>query len=119
MSFMDKMKSGISEAGSKAKTIVEVNKLKLNNSNKQKEIEKLYQNIGRLFFLNAVGRLEDVAESDYQSDVAEIVRLENEIEANKKQIKTLTNEKDCVCGKASPLDARFCPSCGHTFSATD
>ncbi len=52
----------------------------------QKEIEKLYQNIGRLFFLNAVGRLEDVAEANYQSDVAEIVRLESEIEENKKQV---------------------------------
>jgi len=119
MSFMNKVKSGFSEAGSKAKIVVEVNKLKLQNSNKQKEIEKLYQNIGRLFFLNAVGRLEDVAEANYQSDVAEIVRLESEIEENKKQIKTLTNEKDCVCGKPAPLDARFCPSCGHTFSATD
>lgn len=119
MSFMNKVKSGFSEAGSKAKIVVEVNKLKLQNSNKLKEIEKLYQNIGRLFFLNAVGRLEDVAEANYQSDVAEIVRLESEIEENKKQIKTLTNEKDCVCGKPAPLDARFCPSCGHTFSATD
>lgn len=119
MSFMDKVKSGFSEAGSKAKIVVEVNKLKLQNSNKQKEIEKLYQSIGRLFFLNAVGTLEEVAESDYQSDVAEIVRLENEIEENKKQIKTIANEKDCFCGKSSPLDARFCPSCGHTFSATD
>ncbi|WP_372631995.1 zinc ribbon domain-containing protein [Cohnella sp.] len=119
MSFMDKVKSGFSEAGSKAKIVVEVNKLKLQNGNKQKEIEKLYQNIGRLFFLNAVGRLPDVAESDYQSNVADIVRLEREIEENHKQIKTLANEKDCVCGKASPLDARFCPSCGHTFAATD
>lgn len=119
MSFMDKVKSGFSEAGSKAKIVVEVNKLKLQNSNKQKEIEKLYQNIGRLFFMNAVGRMPDVAESDYQSIVTEIMLLENEIEENKKQIKTLANEKDCVCGKPAPLDARFCPSCGHTFSEAD
>lgn len=119
MSFMDKVKSGFSEAGSKAKIVVEVNKLKLHNSNKQKEIEKLYQNIGRLFFLNAVGRTADVPESDYQTSVADIMRLENEIEANKKQIKALTNEKDCVCGKTSPLDARFCPSCGHVFPVAE
>ena len=98
---------------------MEVNKLKLQNGNKQKEIEKLYQNIGRLFFLNAVGRLSDVADSDYQTNVTDIVRLENEIEENKKQIKLLANEKDCVCGKPAPLEARFCPSCGHTFAATD
>jgi len=119
MSFMDKVKSGFSEAGSKAKIVVEVNKLKLQNSNRQKEIEKLYQNIGRLFFMNAVGRLPDVTEADYHANVAAIVRLEDEIEDNKKQIKALTNEKDCICGKTAPLDARFCPSCGHTFPATD
>ncbi|MFC4597406.1 zinc ribbon domain-containing protein [Cohnella hongkongensis] len=119
MSFMDKVKSGFSEAGSKAKIVMEVNKLKLQISNKQKEIEKQYQNIGRLFFLHAVGRQTDISESDYQSSVTEIVRLEDEIEENKKQIKTLSNEKDCVCGKPAPLDARFCPSCGHTFAATD
>lgn len=119
MSFMDKVKSGLSEAGGKAKVVVEVNKLKLQNGNKQKEIEKLYQNIGRMYFLQATGRETDAAESDYQSNVADIVRLENEMEENKKQIKALTNEKDCVCGKPAPLDARFCPSCGHTFPAAD
>jgi len=119
MSFMDKVKSGFSEAGNKAKIIMEVNRLKMQIGNKEKEIEKLYQNIGRSFFLNAVGRAADNTEADYQSIVEEILRLENEIEETKKQIKTLTNEKDCVCGKPAPLDARFCPSCGHTFSTTD
>ncbi|XID92898.1 zinc ribbon domain-containing protein [Paenibacillaceae bacterium WGS1546] len=118
MSFMDKVKSGFSEAGSKAKIVVEVNKLKLQISNKQKEIEKLYQHIGREFFLNAVGRNAEGAEADYQSSIADIVRLENEIAENQKQIKILSNEKDCVCGKPAPLDARFCPSCGHTFAET-
>lgn len=119
MSFMDKVKSGFSEAGSKAKTVMEVNKLKSQIGSNQNHIEKLYQNIGRLYFLNAVGRLPDVGESDYQSDIEEIVRLENDIEENKKQIKMLMNEKDCVCGKPAPLDARFCPSCGHTFTSAE
>lgn len=65
MSFLDKVKSGFSEAGSKAKVVMEVNKLKMQN--------------------------------------------------NKKQIKQLANEKDCVCGRPALLDARFCSSCGHTF----
>jgi len=119
MSFMDKVKSGFTEAGSKAKIVVEINNLKLQNGNKQKEIEKLYHNLGRLFYLNAVGRLPDVPEAEQQSNVAEIARLETEIEDNKKQIKTLANEKDCVCGKSAPLDARFCPACGHTFLTAD
>jgi hypothetical protein len=119
MSFMDKVKSGFSEAGSKAKTVVEVNKLKLQIGNKQKEIEKLYQNIGRAFFLNAAGRTADGAEADYTPSIENILRLEQEIEENQKQIKVLSNEKDCVCGKPAPLEARFCPNCGHTFAPAD
>lgn len=115
MSFMNKVKSGFIEAGSKAKMVVEVNKLILQNSNKQQEIEMLYQNIGRSFFQKAVGRLSDDAESDYQTGVVQIIRLENEIAENNKQIKQLTYEKDCFCGNFAPTDARFCPSCGHTF----
>lgn len=115
MSFINKMKLGFMEAGSKAKMVVEVNKLILQNSNKQQEIEKLYQNIGRSFFQKAVGRLSDDAESDYQTGVVRIIRLENEIAENNKQIKQLTYEKDCFCGKFAPLDARFCPFCGHIF----
>lgn len=119
MSFMDKVKSGISEAGSKAKIALEINNLKSHMSNKQKEIEKQYQIIGHLVYLNAVGRQPDITKAEYQLNVAEILRLETEIEEIKKQIKVLSNEKDCVCGKPAPLDARFCPACGHTFPATD
>lgn len=115
MNFMDKVKG----AGSKAKIAMEVNKLKLQNGSHQKEIEKLYQTIGRSFFLHAVGRLPDGAETDDQACVAEIIRLENQIEENNKQIKAMSNEKDCVCGIAVPLDAKFCPSCGHAFPPTD
>lgn len=119
MNFMDKVKSGFSEAGSKAKIIMEVNKLKLQNSNKQKEIEKRYQAIGRLFFLSAAGRMTEPADHEYQANVEAIMQLEMEIEENLKQIKTISNEKDCVCGKPAPLDARFCASCGRTFPSAE
>ncbi len=119
MSFMDKVKTGFSEAGNKAKIVVEVNKFKMQIGNKQKEIEKQYQHIGRLFFLNSVGRMTDDTEADFKASVEDILRLEKEIEELQKQIKTLSNEKDCVCGNTAPLDARFCPSCGHTFSESD
>ncbi|QNK59265.1 zinc ribbon domain-containing protein [Paenibacillus sp. PAMC21692] len=117
MSFMDKVKSGFTEAGSKAKIVVEINKLKLQNNNKQKEIEQNYQSIGRMYYLQAVGRLADDSGADPAGMVENIARLEAEIEENSKEIKTLANEKDCVCGKPAPLDARFCPSCGHTFES--
>jgi flagellar biosynthesis chaperone FliJ len=91
---MDKMKSGFSEAGSKAKVMVEVNKLRLQNSSKQKEIEHHYQEIGRIVFMTAVNRISGDTNNDYQSIIEQILQLENEIEQNRDQIKLLTSEKD-------------------------
>jgi len=116
MSFMDKVKTGFSEAGSKAKTLVEVNKLKLQSGGKEKEIEKHYREIGRTVFLTATNRDPEGRQVDYHPNIEEILKLEIEIQELKKQIKSLSNEKDCVCGKSVAMDARFCPSCGHTFS---
>jgi hypothetical protein len=91
---MDKMKSGFSEAGSKAKVMVEVNKLRLQNSSKQKEIENHYQEIGRIVFMTAVNRISEDTNNDYQSIIEQILQLENEMEQNRDQIKLLTSEKD-------------------------
>lgn len=118
MSFLNKVKSGISEAGSKAKTMVEVGKVKMQIGSKEKEIEKNYRDIGRIVFLTANDREPDGGKTDYQSNIQEILKLETEVQELIKQIKTLTNEKDCVCGKAVAIDARFCPACGHTFADT-
>lgn len=116
MSFMDKVKTGFSEAGSKAKMMVEVNKLKMQSSGKQKEIEKHYQEIGQLIFQAAMERIPEGQAVDYQVNIDAIVQLEGEIQDIKRQLKALTKEKECVCGKAAPLDARFCPACGYTFA---
>lgn len=115
MSFMNKVKSGLTEAGSKAKTVVEINKLKSQNSSKQKEIEQRFQHIGRTYYLQETGKLSDGEGHDPALMIVDIARLEAEIEENVKAIKSLANEKDCVCGKPAPLESRFCPSCGHTF----
>mgnify|MGYP001351523078 CR=1 FL=1 len=115
MGFMDKVKSGVTEAGNKAKVLVEVNKLKLQNSGKQKDIEKQWLEIGKRTFLAKAGRRPPVTEVELQPLFNDVYRLEDEIQENAKQIMKLSNEKECECGKASPLDARFCPSCGRTF----
>lgn len=53
MSFLDKLKSGVSEAGTKAKILVEINRLKLINVGKQNEISGLYKEIGEKVALAA------------------------------------------------------------------
>lgn len=95
MGFIDRVKAGISRPGSMARTEVEVNKLKMHiTANKQKEIEKHYQEIGRMFFLAAGNRIAEGVEGDYQFHIDKIVQLESEMEEIMRQIKSLGKEKD-------------------------
>lgn len=48
--FFNKVKAGVSEAGNKAKTVVEINRLKLQNNGKQNDIDQQYQVMGKLLF---------------------------------------------------------------------
>lgn len=115
MSFMDKVKSGLTEAGSKAKVLVEVNRLKMQNSTKKKEIDESMQQIGNLIFLSSTGRRLEVTNEELQPIFDVILRLESERNDNLKQIKILSNEKECSCGKTVTLEVHFCSSCGKTF----
>lgn len=116
MGFLDKVKSGLNDAGNKAKTLVDVNRLKLQNSTKRKEIEELQQQIGQIVFEAAVGRRPEAGIGELQPRYDRIIALEQEIQENKKQIQILSDEKECVCGKTVPLEARFCSACGRTFA---
>lgn len=118
MGFLDKVKSGLNDAGNKAKILVDVNRLKLQNSSKRKEIEEIQQQIGQLVFEAAVGRRVEVGIHELQPKYDRILELELEIQENKAQINALSDEKECVCGKTAPLEAKFCSSCGRTFDAT-
>lgn len=115
MSFFDKLKSGVAEAGNKAKIAVEVNRLKMQNSTKQKEIDQEYQHIGKMVF-DSLQRGEGVCSPEHlQPMVERIVQLQDEIQLNLHQINVIADEKKCVCGHTVPIAARFCPECGHQF----
>ncbi|MEC0240772.1 zinc ribbon domain-containing protein [Paenibacillus dokdonensis] len=114
MSFFDKLKSGVAEAGNKAKIAVEVNRLKMQNSSKQKEIEQEYQHIGKMVF-DALERESMCSPEQLQPMVNRIVQLQDEIQLNLQQINAIADEKKCTCGHTVPVAARFCPECGHQF----
>ncbi|WP_342564831.1 zinc ribbon domain-containing protein [Paenibacillus sp. FSL R7-0345] len=117
MSFFDKFKAGVSEAGNKAKTVVEVNRLKLQNSGKQSEIDKQYQAMGKQLF-EATLQGSPLPTDAYAVNMSRILALKAEIEANLEQISALGDVKICKdCNSTVPADARFCPNCGHTFEA--
>lgn len=115
MSFIDKLKLGMTEAGSKAKILVEVNKLRLINSGKNNEINTLYQEIGKLV-VAASEQNEVVDSSQCQLLVEQIQILKHEIEQNKLQMNNLSDHKECAnCSRPNPVDSRYCMKCGHVF----
>jgi len=115
LSFIDKLKSGVSEAGMKAKVLVEINRLKLINVGKQNEINGLYKEIGEKVTLAA--ELGQELQLSYFSDQLEkISMLKTEIEQNLLKITNLSDEKQCpACQRSNPIDALQCPHCGNSF----
>lgn len=115
MSFFEKLKQGVSEAGQKAKTTVEVNRLKLQIQARQNTIKEKCCLIGSIVF-NAYEKNEPLCTNpEIEQICAEIAQIQAEIKQVESRIKELNGEKDCVCGQVVRLDARFCPSCGHRF----
>lgn len=51
MSFFDKFKAGVSDAGNKAKTLVEINRLKLQNNGKKATSMNSFWKSARLYLL--------------------------------------------------------------------
>ncbi|WP_082063260.1 zinc ribbon domain-containing protein [Paenibacillus sp. IHBB 10380] len=119
MSFFDKLKSGVSEAGNKAKVAVEINRLKMQNSSKHKEIDQQYQEIGRSVFLSLTNEDESISLDKLQPFIQQILTLQDEIQRNQAQIGLAGDEKKCVCGEKVPMETRFCPICGHPFEVID
>ncbi|PZD94417.1 zinc ribbon domain-containing protein [Paenibacillus sambharensis] len=121
MSFMDKFKSGVKEAGNKAKIVVEVNRLKMQNSSKQGEIDKHLQEIGRMVYEaetsggGTAGLNADLAVR-WAPLVDRVNVLKEEIQANLLEIRLITNEKSCPkCGYKAAADTQFCAQCGSDF----
>lgn len=116
MSFFNKVKAGVTEAGNKAKSVVEINRFKLQNNGKQNEIDQQYQVMGKLLFEAVTRGTGPLPSEQIESNIARILALKSEIDVNLRQIAELSDEKQCKsCGGNVALDVKFCPSCGSTF----
>lgn len=122
MSFFDKMKKGVSDAGSKAKTLVEVNKFRLNIQSLEAEIQDRYKRIGQSVFQSISDELGAEPAFDQKEKVVvltlcqEIRARQQEIVELNKKILELNNQKSCdKCGRLNQTEVRFCSDCGHEF----
>jgi rRNA maturation endonuclease Nob1 len=115
MGFLDKLKEGATKAADKAKETVEVTRLNTQISGKKRDIERGYAKIGETVFQAYADGDLSAAEPEIQTLSQDIIGWQKEIAALEQKIKEVKNEKDCVCGKVVPLDAKFCQGCGHKF----
>lgn len=123
MSFLDKLKGGVTEAGNKAKLLVEINRLKVVNIGKQNEIDKQYKEIGKLVYENESAGTQGVEWEAFKERLEpammNIQQLKWEIEQNLQQIANLSDTRPCKrCGSMVAIGLRECPKCGHTFEYT-
>ncbi len=116
MSILDKLKTGAANAGNKAKILVEVNRLKIQNGSKKKDIDQIYKEIGKSTYLSVTSGSEANNNMNIQPLIEEIVNLEMEIKDNLLHIKGLSDERDCICGKVVSMNTKFCPDCGHELT---
>ncbi len=125
MDFFDKMKKGLSDAGAKAKDMVDITKLNNHIGQKQREIEQLYNQIGQATFKavqdNALSSIEEAAKGFSQ----EIVKKQEEIAELEREIAEIRKADDNAPEAKSPEtgspktgsdeapDQKVCPTCGQ------
>jgi len=123
--FFDKMKKGLSDAGAKAKDMVDITKLNNHIGQKQREIEQLYNQIGQATFKavqdNALSSIEEAAKGFSQ----EIVKKQEEIAELEREIAEIRKADDNAPEAKSPEtgspktgsdeapDQKVCPTCGQ------
>lgn len=114
MSIFEKFTKGVSEAGNKAKITLEATKLKSQITKNTEEIGRIYAIIGeKVFEHHNAGNLQ--INTDITSYIEQITQLQEKNSEIDKEIKTLWNVKDCICGNSVAIDVKFCPSCGYNF----
>lgn len=112
-SFFDKIKQSAQEASKKAQITVEVNRLKMQISSLNKEINRIYAVIGEAVY-RQIGEGNDrtlpEACVDWARDIDAKLQEIAEIEA---KIHELRDELICgSCGHVNPRESKFCSGCG-------
>lgn len=114
--FIDKVKRGASAATKMAQITLEVNRLKLQISAKEKEIAQIFQRMGE----TAYQALQNDALENVKKELQEYAELiqhkKMEVSEMENEIRKLRTEKLCpACRKTVPADMQICYRCGYNF----
>ncbi|GMK41974.1 hypothetical protein PCCS19_50330 [Paenibacillus sp. CCS19] len=116
MSIFDKMKQGASDAARKAQQTLEIAKLNGQKSSREKDMSKLYSQIGEAVFEAHLSGEHEASAEVIEACCEKLMVMKQEIESIDHKIKAIKLEKSCACGTVVPLNAKFCPDCGTRFA---
>ncbi|PWV97334.1 double zinc ribbon protein [Paenibacillus cellulosilyticus] len=116
MSIFDKMKQGASDAARKAQQTLEIAKLNNQKSSREKDMSKLYSQIGEAVFEAHLSGEHEASAEIIEASCEKLKIMKQEIEMIDHKIQSIKLEKSCTCGTVVPLNAKFCPDCGTRFA---
>lgn len=95
----------------KSGKLIEETKMKISISDKQNEIDEVYENIGKTVYDMYV-KGEDVGKA-FTKEAKKIDKIKNEIEEISKKILYNKGLRNCSsCGEVISIDSSFCELCG-------
>ena len=112
----DTASSTYNTVADKSGKLIEETKLKIAISDKETDIDEIYEEIGKAVY-NAYKAGEDVGK-EFTKQGKKIDKLNEEIEEMNKKILYNKNLRKCEsCGEKIALDSKFCTNCGEKQKA--
>lgn len=115
---INKTKQLMNMASKKTSDIFEFSKLKMDKANKSAELQKNYELLGKMFYLECKSNENDT--DNMQEIIDKIESLESEIKKINNNIFAMKNIKTCKkCGNKNNKEALYCSLCGAPLSCDD
>lgn len=105
------LENGAQNIGYKSGQILEVSKINMTISSKEKEIEEIYIEMGKKLYKDY--KADKLLDKSLAEKCEEIAKIERNIASMKKKVLKLKDKKLCKkCGYEMERNAAFCPKCG-------